>query len=240
MTTRKDSHADSQSQPGGKASGEWMFTVPEVAALLSVHPDTVRRWSSAGLLRTYRLGRRGDRRFAWEDIDSFIKQRGESANLLRPQKGKVLVVDDDHRVRDLLKDAIEKQGYEAIAVGDGERALEEIEKQDFDLIFLDLVLSGLSGVDVLRTIELKDTRAAVAVVTGYGDDPIALEAMSLGAFVFIRKPFDMAHVIEVLRLTMSAKPWMLSQYSGESGRPFAAIRRRIRQATFEPTAQDTS
>jgi len=49
-----------------------MLTTPEVAHLLHVHPNTVRQWANKGLLRVYHLGTRRDRRFKWEDVDSFI------------------------------------------------------------------------------------------------------------------------------------------------------------------------
>ena len=192
-----------------------MLTVQEVAAVLNVHPDTIRHWSDCRLLRSYRIGHRGDRRFWWEDVYSFLKDKGRSPSVGEPRKGKVLIVDDDYRVRDLLKDAVQEQGCEAISVDSGERALEELEKQDFDLIFLDLVLPGLSGVDVLRAIKVRDVGAVVALVTGHSDSPIALEAIPLGPFVFIRKPFDMTHIIEVLHVAMGAK----GEASGESSTP---------------------
>jgi len=212
LATRKGFRTPQEVDANEKLSLARMLTVQEVAAVLNVHPDTVRHWSDSGLLRSYRIGHRGDRRFRWEDVDSFLKDKGRRPSMGKPREGKVLIVDDDYRVRDLLKEAVQEQGYEAISVESGERALEELEKQNFDLIFLDLVLPGLSGVDVLREMKARDVEAVVAVVTGYSDSPIALEAISLGPFVFIRKPFDMNHIIEVLHVAMGAK----AAVSGES------------------------
>jgi len=64
------------------------------------------------------------------------------------------------------------------------------------------VLPGLNGLEVLRSIKAKSKRTVVAVITGSGDDPIALEAMALGPLFFIRKPFEMADVVEVLDATI--------------------------------------
>jgi DNA-binding NtrC family response regulator len=117
----------------------------------------------------------------------------------------VLIVDDDPAVRQLLEDAIVKQGCETTVAENGKKALEELEKQRFDLIFLDLVLPELNGLAVLRSIRASGNRMGVAVITGYGDDPIALEAMSLGPMFFIRKPFKIADVIEVINATQGVK-----------------------------------
>jgi len=168
------------------------LTVREVADLLHVHTNTVRAWSDLGLIKSYRLGPRGDRRFSVKDLNSFI------ATVKPNMGGAALIVDDDVGVRQLIEDAVSEQGYKVVAVESGERALEELERQRFDLIFLDLVLPGLSGVDVLRAIKERNKSTLVAVITGYGDDPIALKAMSLGPLFLIRKPFKMSDITEVL------------------------------------------
>jgi DNA-binding NtrC family response regulator len=117
----------------------------------------------------------------------------------------VLVVDDDARVRDILGDIIVEQGHQVVAVESGERAIEEMEKQHFDLVFLDLVLPGLSGNKVLEWIKAEDYRTVIAIVTGYGDDPIALEAMLMGPLILMRKPFRFEDVVEVLNLAMHVR-----------------------------------
>ena len=191
-----------QRQLSSKLSRMRMFTVQEVAATLHVHPNTVRHWSDQGLLKTNRVGPRGDRRFSWEDIHSFLNHWGKTTRSGNSYRRKVLIVDDERQIRSLLTDIVEAQGCEAVSVESGEMALEELERQDFDLIFLDLVLPGLDGVGVLRAIKARGKHAVVAVVTGYGDEPIALEAMALGPLVLIPKPFDTADIVKVLDITM--------------------------------------
>ena len=177
-----------------------LLTVREVADLLHVHTNTARRWSDLGLIKSYRVGPRGDRRFRAEDLNSFI-------TTIKPNLGgAALIVDDDPGIRQLMKDAIMEQGYKVVAVDSGESALEELDRQRFDLIFLDLVLPRLSGVEVLRNIKERSNKTMVAVITGYGDDPIALEAMSMGPLFFIRKPFQMSEITEVLDAVMRPKP----------------------------------
>lgn len=176
-----------------------MLTVQEVADILHVHPNTVRHWSEQGLLRAHRVGPRGDRRFRAEDIDAFL-------NLCRRENGRaVLVVDDDPAILQLLKEAVEGRGYMVTCCKTGERAIEELGRQNFALVFLDLVLPGMSGVDVLRAIKDKGQKTVVAVLTGYGDAPVALQAMALGPMFFIRKPFGVSDILEVLDTTIGVQ-----------------------------------
>jgi len=173
-----------------------LLTVRDVADLLHVHSNTARRWSDLGLIKSYRVGPRGDRRFRAEDLNTFI-------TTVKPNLGgAALIVDDDPDIRQLMEDVVEGEGYRATAVESGERAIEELDKQRFDFVFLDLVLPRLSGVDVLRAIKARNNRTIVAVITGHGDDTLALEAMSLGPMFFIRKPFDMSEITTVLDAVM--------------------------------------
>ncbi|MFQ5987538.1 MAG: response regulator, partial [Dehalococcoidia bacterium] len=102
-------------------------------------------------------------------------------------------------------DAITAQGYKVVSVGTGEEAVAEVGKRHFDLIFLDLVLPGITGVEALSRIKGKDKKAVVTIITGYGDDPIALEAMSLGPLFLIRKPFRIEDIVEVLSILVKGR-----------------------------------
>lgn len=177
---------------------EAFLTVREVAELLHVHSNTARRWSDLGLIKSYRVGPRGDRRFKAEDLNNFVTT--VKSNL----GSATLVVDDDPDIQELLRDIVLQHGHEVTVVGNGEEALEELNKQRFDLVFLDLVLPHLSGVDVLRAIKERDKKTVVAVITGFGDDPQALEAMAMGPMFFIRKPFDVSEITAVVDLIIPA------------------------------------
>ena len=169
-----------------------LFTLREVATMLRVSMNTVRSWSDLGLIRSYRLGPRGDRRYVAKDINSFVAT-------IRPRSDRaILIVADSAGIRQLIEDTVAQQGFEATAVETGERALTELERQHFNVIFLDLVLLGSSGVDVLRAIKKRNHRTLVVVMTAHGYDPIALEAMSLGPLFLIGKPLSRSDIIEVL------------------------------------------
>lgn len=187
------------------------MTVKEAARYLRLNYMTVYKLAQRGVIPASKVG--GNWRFKKDILDEWLVRQ------MRSGKGAVLVVDDDGAVRELLKDIIAARGYQVVAVESGERAIEEVDKQHFDLIFLDLVLPGVSGVEVLKAIKDKDRSAVVVVVTGYGDDPIALKAMSLGPLLLIRKPFRPSDIAEVLNLVLkgkgqdSARPGVASQTS---------------------------
>ncbi len=176
---------------------ENLLTVKEAAQYLKLNYMTVYRLAQRGRIPAIKVGRNW--RFKREILDDWLAKQA------RITEGFVLVVDDDARVRDLLVDIVSAQGYRPVAVDNGERALEELGRQHFDLVFLDLVLPGVSGLDILRAIKERDKRAVVVIVTGYGDDPLALEAMSLGPLLLIRKPFRTSDIIEVLNIVMRTR-----------------------------------
>lgn len=176
-----------------------LFGVSEAAELLGVHTNTVRRWSSRGLLKAYRIGPRGDRRFRQEDLDAFVASLDGSGSNGEDER-QVLIVDDDTEVQQVLSDIVEGCGCKAVAVGSVERALDEIGKESFDLVFLDPILddSDGNGLDVLRAIEDNSGRTVVAVIVGYGDTPTALEAMSVGPMFFVHKPIETKHIAKII------------------------------------------
>jgi len=178
-----------------------LLTVQKVSELLNVHPNTVRQWSDQGLLKSYRIGPRGDRRFRQEDINSFL-------NLKSKDNGNtVLIVDDDVTVCDMLQDIVKSKGYSVVVANSGEKAVEVLDKQKVSLIFLDLILPGLSGAEVLRHLKAIKSDAVVTIVSGHGESPVATEAMTLGPTFFVHKPFELSAIRDILDLTVKLKSY---------------------------------
>jgi DNA-binding NtrC family response regulator len=113
-------------------------------------------------------------------------------------KRNVLVVDDDPAIQEMLCEIIQQEGCNAVSVGSGEEALKKVESQHFDLIFLDLVLPGMSGVDTLSVIKEKDDKVVVITITAYGYTIWAKQAMALGSMFLIHKPFQAHDIVEIL------------------------------------------
>ncbi len=113
------------------------------------------------------------------------------------EKGRVLVVDDEMGPREALR-LILKPIYEVYTAASGEEALEILQKEEIDLVTLDLKMPGLSGFDVLKEIKKLNKKIDVIVITGQGSLPNAKEAIHYGAGDFISKPFNVADIISVV------------------------------------------
>ena len=174
-----------------------LMTTKEAAEYLKLNYMTIYKLSQQGRIPASKIG--GNWRFRKALLDDWLAKQATVV------EGNVLVVDDDPEMVEILNAVISRKGFKVVGVGSGERALEELEKQHFNLIFLDLVLPGMSGVEALSAIKEKDKKAVVVIVTGYGDDPIALEAMSLGPLFLIRKPFRVSDIVEVLNAVVRVR-----------------------------------
>jgi two-component system response regulator (stage 0 sporulation protein F) len=172
-----------------------LMTTKEAAEYLKLNYMTVYKLSQRGRIPASKIG--GNWRFRKDLLDDWLAKQATVV------EGTVLVVDDDPEIREILSEVISRKGFKVFTAESGELALEEMKKQHFDLIFLDLVLPGMSGVDALTAIKEKDKKAVVVIVTGYGDDPIALDAMSLGPLFLIRKPFRTSDIVEVIATILS-------------------------------------
>jgi len=104
--------------------------------------------------------------------------------------GYLLVVDDDESVRLLLSDILREAGYEVHAVEDGQAALQALDERPVDVVLLDLHLPRVSGLNVLAALPSLRTDARFIVMTAFGTIDSAVEAMKLGAYDYIRKPFE--------------------------------------------------
>jgi len=102
----------------------------------------------------------------------------------------ILVVDDEEIMRDSCYQILTEMGHHVVCVENGHDALNQIKKEIFDVIILDLKMPGLSGMDVLRQMITSDPDAIVIVITGYATVDSAVQAMKTGAFDFLPKPFN--------------------------------------------------
>jgi DNA-binding NtrC family response regulator len=111
-------------------------------------------------------------------------------------KGNILVVDDDPEMRDLLSDVLSEEGHRVKTVASGEEALKHL-SEDIDLMITDLRLKEMEGLDLMHRVRKEKPEIAVIIITAFGTVESAIEAMKLGAYDYIRKPFKMEELILV-------------------------------------------
>jgi two-component system, NtrC family, response regulator HydG len=104
-------------------------------------------------------------------------------------RGHVLIVEDEEIVRQLLTGLLREEGYAVDAVATGEDALKALDRELYDLVLLDLNLPGMHGMNVLSAAPALQTDAEFIVMTAFGSVDNAVEAMKLGAFDYVNKPF---------------------------------------------------
>jgi len=112
---------------------------------------------------------------------------------------RVLIVDDERKMRRVLQMMLENLDFESVATETAEEALAVAETEHFDLVLTDIKLPGKSGIELLRALHEGDPGLPVIVLTAYGTVQSAVEAMKLGAFDYVMKPFDVEALEQVVR-----------------------------------------
>ena len=119
-------------------------------------------------------------------------------SLSAPQ-ARVLVVDDEKFIRDVLSDFLVLEGYEVRTAETGLRALAELERSHYDVVLTDLKMPELGGLQLLEQIALKAPHVVTVVMTGFGTVETAIDAMKRGAYEYVLKPFRVEEVLHVIR-----------------------------------------
>jgi len=116
-----------------------------------------------------------------------------------PKEKKVLVVDNDEVICDLLKNIISSDGHRVVAVQNGVEAIKWIKISTFDLVFLDLAMPDISGVEVLKQIKEINSNLPVVIITGYPDSELMDQVLELGSISVVKKPFTKNQISSVIK-----------------------------------------
>jgi two-component system response regulator AtoC len=122
-----------------------------------------------------------------------------------PSPGRLAVVDDEAIVRQRLQKALAKEGHRVDVYASGEEFLKALETAAFDLIFLDVVLPGLSGMEVLKQVKARAPATEVILITGYSSLDAAIEAIKLGAFHYAAKPLKLEEIRHLAQRALEHK-----------------------------------
>jgi two-component system, NtrC family, nitrogen regulation response regulator NtrX len=120
-------------------------------------------------------------------------------------KAKVLIIDDEEAIRSSLKMILEYEGYECVLAANGEAGLKIAERENPDLVFLDIKMPQVDGMEVLKRLKAAEAAPPVVMISGHADVATAFEASKLGAFDFLEKPLESERVLVVTRNALSHK-----------------------------------
>ncbi|MBI4169741.1 MAG: sigma-54-dependent Fis family transcriptional regulator [Acidobacteria bacterium] len=112
---------------------------------------------------------------------------------------RVLIVDDEKGMRDLLSILLKKEGYAVAAAESAEKAREHVGRGDLDLVICDISMPGASGLEVLKQSKASNPETPVIMITAYASTESAVEALKLGAYDYLIKPFDVEEMKIVVR-----------------------------------------
>ena len=118
---------------------------------------------------------------------------------------RILVVDDELSMRELLDYMLEKQGYGVICAANGKEALSIIEKEHYDLLLCDIRLGDMTGLEVLKASKKKNPHVTVIMISAFATTETAVEAMNQGAFDYVPKPFENEELLQTIANALERK-----------------------------------
>ena len=178
------------------------LTTEEVLDYLHVNLRTVYRLIKAGKIPAVRVGRQW--RFKRADLDAWIdgqrsrKSRGGPVATPAPtsaDRPRVLVVDDEASIRELLTRTLALTEYDVEAVPDGRTGLDRLRLGPYDLLIADLRMPVMDGLTLIREARRLQPNLKVIIITGYSTESSAIEAVNLGVVGYLVKPFRVPQVL---------------------------------------------
>jgi excisionase family DNA binding protein len=179
---------------------EVFLTTEEVLEYLQVNLRTVYRLIKAGKIPAVRVGRQW--RFRKRDIDAWLdsQRRGDRpaaspAAPVRNTRQRVLVVDDEASIRDLLSKTLALAEYDVDTAPDGTTALDRMRAFSYDLLIADLKMPGMDGLTLIRQAKRIKADLPIIIITGFSTESSAIEAVNLGVAGYLTKPFRVPQVL---------------------------------------------
>src|SRR5919107_2623459 len=184
---------------------ESFLTTEEVLEYLQVNLRTVYRLIKAGKIPAIRVGRQW--RFRKRDIDAWLESQrprgGRPVPAASPARSaaavagrpRVLVVDDEATIRDLLSKTLALAEYDVDLAPDGRAALDRLRMIPYDLLITDLKMPGVDGLAVIREARRLKADIPVIIITGFSNEASAIEAVNLGVSGYLTKPFRVPRVL---------------------------------------------
>ena len=188
---------------------ETFLTTEEVLEYLQVNLRTVYRLIKAGKIPAVRVGRQW--RFRKRDIDAWLDSQRPRAERpatpaapTRSARQRVLVVDDEASIRDLLSKTLALAEYDVDTAADGTAALDRLRAVNYDLLIADLKMPGMDGLTLIRQAKRIKADLPVIIITGFSTESSAIEAVNLGVAGYLTKPFRVPQVLAAASKALGA------------------------------------
>ena len=183
-----------------------LLTVKETSEYLRIPLPTVYYLVQRGKIPAIQIG--GRWRIKKSTLDHDILRQDEQG------QPTVLVVDDDLGVQDLFRTFLKQIGFSRVVVGTATEAIKSLQKQKFDLMFLDLLLPDAPGDQVYKTAKQIDPDLNVIVITGYPDSEILDRILQVSPVTVLKKPLKVEQLYQTVKLLGHNSPsWELEQQS---------------------------
>ena len=131
--------------------------------------------------------------------DRIVRKREGAENKIKREKARILVVDGDPGIRELLSEILSQEGHAVKVVQDGKEALLKIRKESFDLVFTNLRMPRMNGIQLLEELQKIAPHIRVIVIAGAGDLEIVTKMRKLGAYDYISKPFFLNTILQKVK-----------------------------------------
>ena len=186
------------------------LTTEEVLEYLQVNLRTVYRLIKAGKIPAVRVGRQW--RFRKRDIDAWLDSQRPQGGLpaatppmpARQGRHRVLVVDDEASIRDLLSKTLALAEYDVETAPDGASALDRMRGAMYDLLIADLKMPGMDGLSLIRQVKRIRADLPIIIITGFSTEDSAIEAVNLGVAGYLTKPFRVPQVLAAAAKALGA------------------------------------
>ena len=180
-----------------RTADDVFLTTEEVLAYLQVSVRTVYRLVKAGKLPAIRAGRQW--RFRRRDLDAWVASQipADADGPLSEGPKRVLIVDDEEGIRDLLSRTLALENYDVQAVSDGISALHQLQEtgEPFNLVIADLRMPGMDGLTLIREVKQINPQLPIIIITGFSSESSAIEAVNLGVAGYLTKPVGIPQVL---------------------------------------------
>ncbi len=121
------------------------------------------------------------------------------------KKAKILIVDDEENILKTMQGSLEDEDYEVLTAKDGQEAMDKVRAENLDLIFLDIWLPGMDGMETLKAIKEYDTNLDVVLMTGHGTINTAIQAIKIGSLDFLEKPLSLDNILSIANSSLERK-----------------------------------